>query len=82
MHQTLIPKPLKLLVRACLTTQRLATYTHHCWLSDGRLAVASDDKVLQLTDATEVVLRQPIDKGIACMAALPGDGLVVCMPQV
>ncbi len=52
-----------------------------CWLSDGRLVVASD-RTLQIIEATEVVMNFKLTGSIHCLLALPDNRLVVSMGKV
>ena len=64
------------------TTQATATYIDHCWLSDGRLVVATSQRQIFLLEANVVTEHHELGRGIVCMLPLPGNMLMVSMAKV
>ncbi|GAX82923.1 hypothetical protein CEUSTIGMA_g10350.t1 [Chlamydomonas eustigma] len=57
------------------------TYTDHCWLTDGRLVVATSDKRIFIVEANQVSEEHVLGRSIVCLLSMPGNHLMVSMAK-
>lgn len=77
-----MPVPTTSPCAAIPSLQAGSSFVDHCWLSDGRLVVASSDKQLMVVEATEVVYSHTLSMAINCMLPLPDNLLMVALAKV
>ncbi|GAX76809.1 hypothetical protein CEUSTIGMA_g4255.t1 [Chlamydomonas eustigma] len=62
--------------------QSSGTYVDHCWLTDGRLVVATSEKRIFILEANQVSEEHVLGRNIVRLLAMPGNQLMVSMAKV